>query len=65
MSDIAWKELDLKVVDATVDGIAKAIETTGDVSRRAQNGNLSTYLKWMVAGLILMTVVAAASIVMK
>jgi len=65
MSDIAWRELDLKVVDATVDGIAKAIETTGDVSRRAQNGNLSTYLKWMVAGLILMTVVAVASIVMK
>jgi len=65
LSEIAWKEVDLKVIDATVDGIAKAIETTGDVSRRAQDGNLSTYLKWMTAGFILMAIIAVASTVIK
>ena len=65
LSEIAWKEIDMQVVDATVDGIAKAIEKTGDVSRRAQNGNLSTYLKWMSAGLIFITLIAVISVVIK
>ena len=65
LSDIMWKEIDMQVVDASVDGIAKAIETTGDASRRAQNGNLSSYLKWMSAGLMLMTLIAIVSIVIK
>ncbi len=65
LSDIAWQEIDMQVVDATVDGIAKAVETTGDVSRRAQNGNLSTYLKWMAAGLIFVTLITVISVVIK
>ena len=65
LSDIAWKELDMQVVDASVDGIAKAIEKTGDVSREAQNGNLSSYLRWMVAGLIFVTIIAVVSVVTK
>ena len=65
LSEIAWKEIDIQVVDASVDGIAKAIEKTGDVSRRAQNGNLSTYLKWMTAGLIFITIIAVISVVIK
>jgi len=65
LSEIAWKELDEQVVDASVDGIAKAIEKTGDVSRKAQNGNLSSYLKWMVAGLIFITLIAVVSVVTK
>jgi len=65
LSEIAWKEIDIQVVDASVDGIAKAIEKTGDVSRRAQDGNLSTYLKWMTAGLIFITIIAVISVVIK
>jgi len=65
LSEIAWKEIDMQVVDASVDGIAKAIEKTGDVSRRAQDGNLSTYLKWLSAGLIFITIIAVVSVVIK
>ena len=64
-SEIAWQVVDMKVVDATVDGIAKTIETTGDKSRKIQSGNLSDYLKWMVAGLIIITLIAIVSMVIK
>ncbi len=57
-SKVAWEEVDLKVVDATVDGIAKVVESTGDEARKAQNGNLSTYLQWMSFGLIFISAVA-------
>jgi NADH-quinone oxidoreductase subunit L len=65
LSDIAWKAVDMKVVDATVDGIAKSIEATGDASRKAQSGNLSDYLKWMSAGLIFITLIAVVSVAIK
>jgi NADH-quinone oxidoreductase subunit L len=63
LSEIAWKEIDMQVVDATVDGIAKFVEKGGDVSRRSQNGNLSSYLKWMVAGLVMITIIAVISVI--
>jgi len=65
LSEIAWKQIDIKVVDATVDGIAKAVETTGDVTRKAQDGNLSSYLKWMAAGFIIITLIAVIYVVIK
>ena len=65
LSEIAWKEIDMQMIDASVDGIAKAIEVTGDVSRKAQDGNLSNYLKWMIAGLIFVTLIAVVSVVIK
>jgi NADH-quinone oxidoreductase subunit L len=65
LSNVAWQQIDMKVVDATVDGIAKVIHTSGDVSRKVQNGNLSSYLKWMTAGLIMITLIAVISVVMK
>ena len=58
LSDIAWKEIDLQVVDATVDGIAHVVEESGDGARKMQTGNLSDYLKWMAAGAILLAVLA-------
>jgi len=58
LSDIAWKEIDMQVVDATVDGIAGMIEDGGDRSRKMQTGNLSDYLKWVVAGAIALAAVA-------
>jgi len=65
LSEIAWKELDMEVVDATVDGIAKTFEKTGDASRQAQDGNLSNYLRWMSAGLIFITLIAVMSVVVQ
>jgi len=50
ISEIFWTKVDLKVVDATVDGIAGIIYGTGEKTRDMQSGNLSTMLKWMVAG---------------
>jgi NADH-quinone oxidoreductase subunit L len=52
LSTIFWQQVDLKVVDATVDGIAGIIYSTGEKTRDMQSGNLSTMLKWMVAGTV-------------
>ena len=52
LSTVFWKDVDMKVVDASVDGIANAIYTTGEKTRDMQSGNLSTMLKWMVAGTV-------------
>jgi len=54
LSKVFWKEIDQQVVDATVDGIAKVVYTTGDSTREMQSGNLSTMLKWMVAGIVIL-----------
>ena len=62
LSDIAWKEIDMQIVDASVDGIAKFIEKSGDKSRKAQNGNLSSYLKSMAVGLVFITIIAAIAV---
>ncbi len=52
MSEVFWTHVDLKIVDASVDGIAGIIYNTGDRTSAMQSGNLSTMLKWMVAGLL-------------
>jgi len=52
LSTIFWKEIDMKIVDASVDGIAKIFYSTGENTRTMQSGNLSTMLKWMVAGIV-------------
>ncbi|MCF6339243.1 MAG: NADH-quinone oxidoreductase subunit L [Sulfurimonas sp.] len=54
LSIIFWEKIDMKIVDASVDGIAKAIYATGEKTRGMQSGNLSTMLKWMVAGLVIL-----------
>jgi NADH-quinone oxidoreductase subunit L len=58
MSKFAWEKIDMKVVDATVDFIAGTIYTAGDKTRKMQSGNLSTNLKWMVLGLVILLVFA-------
>jgi NADH-quinone oxidoreductase subunit L len=57
-SAVFWKKVDLKVVDATVDGIAGIIYGTGEKTRDMQSGNLSTMLKWMVAGTVGLLLIA-------
>jgi NADH-quinone oxidoreductase subunit L len=60
LSRIFWKQIDLKVVDATVDLIATAFYKTGEKTHGMQNGNLSTMLRWMVAGTLILLVLAVA-----
>ncbi len=52
LSDVFWKQVDMKIVDASVDGIANFVYSTGERTRTMQSGNLSTMLKWMVAGTV-------------
>jgi NADH-quinone oxidoreductase subunit L len=54
ISDVFWHKVDLKIVDATVDGIAGIIYGTGERTRDMQSGNLSTMLRWMVVGLLIL-----------
>jgi NADH-quinone oxidoreductase subunit L len=58
LSTIFWTQIDQKVVDATVDGIAGIFYSTGENTRDMQSGNLSTMLKWMVAGLVVLLILA-------
>lgn len=61
ISEKFWTEVDLKIVDATVDNIAKFLYGTGDKTRSMQTGNLSNYLNWMAVGAVLLLVIAAIS----
>ncbi len=59
LSEMMWK-IDLKVVDATVDGVANIFYNTGKKTHTMQNGNLSTMLRWMVVGTVILLALAAA-----
>ncbi len=59
LSEMMWK-LDMKVVDATVDGVANVFHGTGKATHEMQNGNLSTMLRWMVIGTVVLLALAAA-----
>ncbi len=61
LSQIMWKSVDMKIVDATVDSIAYLFFKGGDQTRKMQTGNLSNYLNWMAVGLVLMLLVAAVT----
>ena len=56
-----WTKVDLKIVDATVDNIAKFFYVSGDKTRAMQTGNLSNYLNWMAAGAVVLLVIATIS----
>jgi len=61
VSEIFWQKVDLKIVDATVDNIAKALYKSGDATRSMQTGNLSHYLNWMAVGSVILLAIAAIS----
>ena len=61
ISEVFWTKIDLKIVDATVDNIAKFFYATGDKTRSMQTGNLSNYLNWMAVGGVILLVIAAIS----
>jgi NADH-quinone oxidoreductase subunit L len=60
ISDFSWKEIDLKIVDAIVDGIAKLIFAGGKEGRVIQTGNLSSALKIMAGGVIALLILLVA-----
>ncbi|WP_024954908.1 NADH-quinone oxidoreductase subunit L [Sulfurospirillum arcachonense] len=58
LSKFIWLEVDMRIVDSTVDMIAKVIYGTGEKARKMQSGNLSSMLRWMVVGIIVLLVLA-------
>jgi len=54
LSRLLWKEVDQKMVDASVDGIAGIFYFIGNNTRAMQSGNLSIMLKWMVTGTVVL-----------
>ena len=57
LSEIFWK-IDMKIVDAIVDGIAKTLYSTGKATRGMQSGNLSYMLRWVFVGFSILIVSA-------
>ena len=60
LSRLFWKQIDLKIVDATVDFIATTIYKTGEGTHTMQNGNLSSMLRWMVIGVVVLLLLAVS-----
>ncbi len=58
MSKFAWKQIDIKIIDFSVDLIAKVLYSGGEKSRKMQSGNLSDMLKWMVVGIVVLLALA-------
>jgi len=58
LAKFAWLNIDNKIVDATVDMIAKTIYGGGEKARKMHSGNLSTMLRWMVAGIVILLALA-------
>jgi len=56
VSKFSWKQIDLKVIDKTVDGIASTVVEGGKVGSTMQSGNLSKSLKWMGFGLLVLLI---------
>jgi len=60
LSKFSWKEVDNKIVDAMVDGIANMIHQGGKEGRVIQTSNLSQALKLMVSGVIVLLILTLA-----
>jgi NADH-quinone oxidoreductase subunit L len=58
LSRFAWKQIDQKIVDRTVDMIASGLMRLGGSANTMQTGNLSTMLRWMVVGLVTLLILA-------
>jgi len=58
LSTFAWQSIDVKIVDATVDMIAGIIYGAGQKARKVHSGNLSSMLRWMVVGVVVLLILA-------
>lgn len=63
LSRFAWRGIDEKIVDATVDLVGSILIFFGIQSdKKLQSGNLSTMLRWMIVGIIVLLLLAIFSI---
>jgi NADH-quinone oxidoreductase subunit L len=60
LSKFSWNSIDMKIIDATVDGIANIFYSGGEKGTAIQSGNLSKGLKWMGAGIAVLLLLAVA-----
>ena len=60
ISKFVWKAIDLKIIDSIVDGIGKIVYASGKEARVIQSGNLSTMLKTIIYGLVILLVISVA-----
>jgi len=49
-SSVLWQVVDVRVIDATVNGIAEGATDLGDGVRHTQSGNTRSYAVWVVIG---------------
>jgi len=56
LAKFSWKEVDLKVIDTIVDGVANRVVDGGEVGSSMQSGNLSKSLKWMGFGILVLLI---------
>jgi NADH-quinone oxidoreductase subunit L len=52
LSDSFYKVIDLQIVTRLVDGVGDSVRTVGSYVRKAQQGNIATYIVGMVMGII-------------
>lgn len=58
LSHFAWKSIDQKIIDTSVDAVGTILLFFGVQSdRKLQNGNLSSMLRWMIIGMIILLLI--------
>jgi NADH-quinone oxidoreductase subunit L len=53
---LAWRGMDVGVIDGIVNGVAARAQRTGAVLRRIQSGNVRSYAAWVLFGAVLVMV---------
>jgi NADH-quinone oxidoreductase subunit L len=48
--NVLWQTVDVRVIDATVNGVAEGATGIGDGVRHTQSGNTRSYAVWVVIG---------------
>ncbi|MBI2677741.1 MAG: NADH-quinone oxidoreductase subunit L [Candidatus Koribacter versatilis] len=56
ISNFFWRDIDVGVIDATVNGAAHASQDVSDSLRRMQSGNIRSYAGWIATGAALVIV---------
>ncbi len=50
-----WHAIDERLIDGTVNGVARITSETGDAARHVESGNTRSYATWMVIGAVAFT----------
>ncbi len=56
LSKFSWKEIDIKIIDNIVDGVANRVIDGAKIGTSMQSGNLSGTLKWMGFAILILLV---------